>query len=469
MNKKLKLVVFSFLLLSILILTGCSALSGFDNPNLMRPPRATGDKAQIQEIIEEKAGGDYILKYPKNGNYRSAIINYDLDHDGIDESIVFYKSAKGDKPTTHILLIKNLNGVWNDIGDYAGNSADIDCVEIGDISGNGTEDIVVGWSNEYDKNNGGNGYDQLYTMSAYLVQKNNTVELKIDDTYNQFILANITGENKKNIMLFSTAVTSPMYPYEQITDATAKMLTFDNNTQNITRSFVSMGALVNRFLNITFGKASKSQSGIFVDCSISDNTSETQFIYWDKSKSKLLNPITTQNIKDMNNNPTIRFSPNITCSDINGDGFVEIPTESTHRLLSAPDEDSTPYFQCTWNTYNPSNNKLTPIMDTITNTKFSYYFIIPQKWEHVIAQTFDDSISFYGLNDDNTYTDESLLLTIKVFTTQDWLNTKNNEYIEVHHHGKNVYAVNIPAESPKTKNLAMSLNKIPEYLKFTNK
>ena len=40
--------------LSVAALSGCSA-SFTDGGNMMRPPRPTGDKAEIQNIIEEKS------------------------------------------------------------------------------------------------------------------------------------------------------------------------------------------------------------------------------------------------------------------------------------------------------------------------------------------------------------------------------------------------------------------------------
>ena len=57
MNKKIKAIAITALILTSSLLAGCAS-SGFDNSNLLRPPRTTGDKAKIQEIIEERAGGD---------------------------------------------------------------------------------------------------------------------------------------------------------------------------------------------------------------------------------------------------------------------------------------------------------------------------------------------------------------------------------------------------------------------------
>lgn len=61
----------------------------------MSPPKATGDKADIQRVIEESAGS-YTFKYPQKGDYRSAVIMHDINGDGTDEAVAFYKSNTPD-------------------------------------------------------------------------------------------------------------------------------------------------------------------------------------------------------------------------------------------------------------------------------------------------------------------------------------------------------------------------------------
>lgn len=468
MNKKIKAAAAAVLSVLLLLLSGCAS-SSFDNSELLRPPRTTGDKAQIQEIIEEKAGGDYTLKYPKNGSYRSAIINEDLDGDDVDEAIVFYRPSNKDE-STHILIIKNFGGVLQDIGDYSSGSLDVDRVEIGDVSGTGTKDIVVGWSDQT---------GSFCTLSAYIVQEKTTAELKIEETYNQFMLANMTGEGKMSIMLFSTS--------SQSSDANAKMLQYNEESKKIfTRSSVAMSNLANSYVNIIYGKATKNQSGIFVDSQSVNKESETQFIYWDKNSSNLVNPLNTQNDDKASTNPTLRSLSDAVCSDINGDGIIDVPTTEVLPHNSNENMDLVS-VQSTWNSYNPSDNKLSAIMDTVTNAEQGYYFIIPDEWKgKYTARTslFGNSLTFYlwnpaetdeGADEQTKFTDNQngslgdKLLTIQVFSAQEWVKTKSNDYIQVGDYGNMVYTVNIPAETDNTKGIAMSLNKIPQYFKLTNK
>ena len=51
------------LLALCLFCSGCSVMD-LDTQNLMSPPKATGDKADIQRVIEESASS-YTFKYPQ--------------------------------------------------------------------------------------------------------------------------------------------------------------------------------------------------------------------------------------------------------------------------------------------------------------------------------------------------------------------------------------------------------------------
>ena len=473
MKKRIKTVTAALLVLALLLLTGCAS-GGFDNSNLLRPPKTSGDKAKIQEIIGQKAGGEYILKYPRSGSYRSAVIYEDLDGDKISEAIVFYRPSVNEE-TAHILIIKNFAGNWKEMGDYTSRNTDVDKVEIGDITGDGKKEVIVGWSNS----SGGS-----CTMSVYVAGKRTTAELKIEDTFNQFLIADMTDEGKNSIMLFSLA--------EPNVDANAKMLQYNSDTKTIfTRSSVLMSNSANSYLNLNFGRATKKQTGIFIDTLSIGGQSETQFVFWDKSKAGLSNPLNEQKRNNEAINPTLRNSSDAICTDIDSDGLTEIPT-LTLMPYNASENINLVAFKTTWNSYNTKKNTLDPVLETVSDMKNGYYFIIPDEWKDRITargSRYSDSVTFYlwnkatesgadkagnsgsgstvSINSGGTIGDR--LLTIQVFTAQEWTDSPNKDYIEIGDYGESVYAVNIPNETKNIKGIAMSLNKLPQYFVMTNK
>ena len=75
MKRKLFITIASALL--AVALTGCSPL-GLDAQTLMKPPKATGERQEIYSVLEEKANHQLTLRYPKAGEYRSAIVMKDV-------------------------------------------------------------------------------------------------------------------------------------------------------------------------------------------------------------------------------------------------------------------------------------------------------------------------------------------------------------------------------------------------------
>ena len=106
MKRKTKFFLLLGLIVSVAMSSGCSFPGFTSMDSMMHPPKATGTKAEIQEVIEENAGEDYVLDYPKSGNNRSAITMYDLDGDEIEEAVVFL-TVKPDTTdaTTHMYVI----------------------------------------------------------------------------------------------------------------------------------------------------------------------------------------------------------------------------------------------------------------------------------------------------------------------------------------------------------------------------
>lgn len=103
MNKKIK--VISIILSTVMVVSsfsGCSSI-GLNDTELLRPPRATGEKAEIQNVIDNTVGTDYTLQYPKKGDYHSAIITEDLNGDGNEEAMVIYRT-NAETTTTNLLF-----------------------------------------------------------------------------------------------------------------------------------------------------------------------------------------------------------------------------------------------------------------------------------------------------------------------------------------------------------------------------
>lgn len=59
-------------------MTGCSALN-FSVEGLINAPKLTSEQSEIHQALIESVGSNITLKYPKNGEYRSAYVIANID------------------------------------------------------------------------------------------------------------------------------------------------------------------------------------------------------------------------------------------------------------------------------------------------------------------------------------------------------------------------------------------------------
>ncbi|MGN1051656.1 MAG: hypothetical protein ACI4QE_05090, partial [Acutalibacteraceae bacterium] len=224
MKKSLKITAIFLLSLCVLCFSGCSFI-GLDVSELIHPPKASGDESAIQEVIDKKAGNDYILKYPSSGDNRSAITMADIDADGENEALSFVSTdCSTDRATTHLYIIdRNKDGKWVCINDFTKENTSVDRVDILDLNGDKEMDISVGYTTY------SGGQNQLVT---YIKTKDKYKEVNTELGYSSLAIGNFTEKGKKDIMLFSLALSD--------SESMATLVTFDDMSRKYKTYFAGM-------------------------------------------------------------------------------------------------------------------------------------------------------------------------------------------------------------------------------------
>ena len=104
-----------FCVLFSLLLSGCSISINIDT--MLTPPKLSGEQEQIYQALQEAAGADIRLRYPKSGSYLSAFIVADIDNDAGEEAIVFYEKNSLPSGGLRINILDKINGQWQSICD----------------------------------------------------------------------------------------------------------------------------------------------------------------------------------------------------------------------------------------------------------------------------------------------------------------------------------------------------------------
>lgn len=431
MNKKLKILLIAVTLTALYFTSGCS-FPGFGSlDSMMHPPRATGDKAEIQKAIEEKAKSDYLLSYPKSGSNRSSITTYDLDNDESDEAIALLTiKPDTEDASTHIYIIDQKdNGEWTVVGDFSNQNNDIDCLEFGDLNGDGLVDILVGW-NTYNVNQ--------HNLYCYLYGEK-IKEINTNVSYSSMVVGNFMDKNKSSVMAMTLATTTE--------SASGKLVSL--NSKNIaTTAAVEMDSNVTKFVSVEQGAIDSKTTGVFVDGLTSSNTYNTQVLYY--RNKKLDNPIY---LKALNGTLSTARSTSTVCQDIDNDGMPEIPI--TKQLPYTDKEAKNNFaYETSWSNYEIGSAYMKVKSTVVINNNYNYSISIPDNWiDNYTAQYNGDSsvLTFYRVSQikqNNRCTLGEEIVRYIATQNKDWISIGSKQgYTKIQEVGKFSYGYKLNENS----------------------
>lgn len=425
---KTKFAFFAVLIcmLSAFLLSGCS-ITDFGIDSLLRPPKTMGDEAEIEQLIAKTAENGYTLKYPKSGTYRSAIIMHDLDGDKTEEAVAFYRENE-DITRLHMLVMYNDGSEWKLSSDNVTETTDIDRVDFADVSGNGTLEILVGYST-YTQN--------INLLSCYSYLDGEIEDITAGQKYYEFYCGDFNSDNKDEVMALSL--------YSSENEANAVMLEY-NGEENLlySKAVVGMDPNVIKYKNVTVSAVGSDTQGVFVDGELATGELLTQIVYYNLELSLLRNPL----YKEKTANATQR-SCNVICADIDNDSSLDFPT-----VQKLPYSDSEPAEtvadKITWNTLSAENESITQKCSMAVNYSLAFTVKMPDSWIDntitAVNSLNENSTVFYEWNKSSL---GDRLFEIKVFDIADWENGKGtDDYTIIYKDSTHAYAfVNFNTDS----------------------
>lgn len=410
---KAKYVLPALIIIVSVLMGGCSF--GLDDENLLQPPKNTGREAAIQKLIEKAAHGRYSLKYPKNGEFRSAIITKDLNSDENDEAIAFYRTQLED--SVHMLVMYCVKGEWKTCQNFKTEYTEVDSICFADYNFDGTLDILAGFTTSGDINE--------LSIFNYNPKTNQAAKANFKTNYSAFSTGDFDGDGGSE--LITLTLTSA--------DSEAEANLFDYDKKKLYKlSHCSMDSTVTKYENITASLLDEKTTGLAVD-GIVDGGYNTQILYYNDDEKQLMNyPYTVSK----SSNPTFR-SYNINSCDIDDDKIIEFPVIKS-SANTADTENSAPVTS--WRSFDVKKNKLVEDFRCMNNLEYGYYFKMPENFiDSSAAMLSDDSrtMKIYSLNNDKK---GSLVLTIKVFDVGT-SSEKMKDYSTIETYNQNTFAYKI--------------------------
>ena len=260
------------LLALCLFCSGCSVMD-LDTQNLMSPPKATGDKADIQRVIEESAGS-YTFKYPQKGDYRSAVIMHDINGDGTDEAVAFYKSNTPDGVSDiTVIFIDQISGEWQRIAAFQNSAAEVERVCFSDLNGDGWDSVLIGWSN----------YSSANQATVFRYENGEVKPSDLEYSYTDLALEDFDRDGTDELFMSSVNTADK--------SAAARLLKYSEASDSLVNvSEVEMNQEVTQYASFQAGELENGYRGVYIDGVKSGNQMTTELVYWDPEEQKLQAP-----------------------------------------------------------------------------------------------------------------------------------------------------------------------------------
>ncbi len=387
MNIKSKTSIIVVLSILSSALTGCS-FAGMSDSDLLQPPRATGDEAAIQSLLEKTTNGDYKLSYPQTGDYRSGIIMQDINGDLAQEAIALYKTSK-DTANINIMFMKETAGKWESVGSYTNGNSDVDRLYFGDVDADGKNEVIVGWSSYLAGSN---------QITMYEYNDNNTISqlfVNTDTMYIDMSLMDITNDNVEDLVVLTTSVNEKTSQ----TSTTARLYSSCVEGEFSKVSEIKTNPNIISYSQILQGNISKDVKGLFMDGNTSnENELITEVLYYSSEKQILMNPLDYTETDGDIENITVRKTSTV-CKDIDKDNIIEVPSPYIPVVDTA---SITPCPIIKWYKIISSNGTVQEAQQTVASYSDGFYFVLPNSWKGNIVASNDNTTrttSFYEIVD----------------------------------------------------------------------
>ena len=278
-----------------LLLSGCSSLS-LNGSDILAPPRAAGDRAGIQKMIEDDTDGRYELICPSEGDFKNGVIMHDLNGDGTEEAIALYKSG-GD---ARVMVAEKQGDNYHSVGVETLSSSQVGNLRFADVDGNGRDEIIISCGDDSSSN----------TLGAFFTDGEASL-VTVAKGFTDYITGDFDGDHRDDILV--------LIPASAEASAKADLMVCGKNGFE-SESSCEVDPSVSSYAGLSFGNVNEGQPGALLDGVTPDDKYTTQVLYYDREDKTLITPLfVASGYRD-----TFR-TYGILSTDIDGDGITEFP------------------------------------------------------------------------------------------------------------------------------------------------
>ncbi len=291
----------AFCLICCVLFCGCTPGASVDS--MLKPPSLSAEQQQIYLALQDAVGSGITLQYPRAGSHLSAFTVVDLDADGEDEAMVFYKktSLAAAENGLRLGVLDQVNGAWMSVCDRPADGTEIERVVISPMGNVAQNRIFIGYS----------GVDQSDKALAVYTYSEGALERLFLSAYTLFDVADLDGDRLQELLVLSKVTDSA--------DAEASIYRMVNTTVSDAGK-ISLRAGFTEYVQTAYGLLPDGGTGIYIDGSTGAATLQTEVLSIQEGTLVYALPdadavsVTTRSVGYLS-------------MDVDSDGMVEIPVQ----------------------------------------------------------------------------------------------------------------------------------------------
>ena len=338
-------------LTAVLCTLGLSGCIFGDVDEMYALPKSSEAYVNLQARINQEKGNAESIA-PLSGENRQAIQLVDVDRDGEQEAISFFRDTSSDTPLTIVIFKQDEHGDYQVLAKIQGVGSDIEFISYPNLGGAGG-DILVSWQVNA----------ATHTLAAYTITGDQPTEI-FKANSGRCLTADLDGDDQEEIILApaTTGETPLRLDYYDNQDGRMEL---------VSTSPLSQGAI--EIDTWSSGQLSDGTPALFVTSFYKKDVLITDVFCLSQGhdlKNIALNPETHQS-KDL-----YHYAAGVEPTDINGDGALEVPVSVA--VPSFGDSSQATFWWLRWVAYAPDGTR------TVTKITYhsgdSWYLEIPSDW-----------------------------------------------------------------------------------------
>ncbi|HFJ9284393.1 TPA: hypothetical protein ACGW44_002173 [Bacillus toyonensis] len=371
----------------VFILTGCKMSEA--PTSLMGAPANEKWINELKEQIDKDLPVNYRLLTPKSNKDKQMIWSMDFKQDNKKEAIEFYKLPNEDR-SVYLAVYEEIGYKWKIKSTHKFDGEDIDIVEVGDFTGNGKRELLIGISV--------NRESLEHVMYAFSEENDDMKEI-YNRRYTKLFIEDLNRNGLNDISLVT---------YEKDEKLTVELI-----EQFKTISEVTFDPFINSIQRIQMGHISKTLKAIVIDAGIGAHSGITYVAKFDKDHYEVL-PIDGK--EDLFNEYVVESK------DVNEDGIIEFVRTVRPKGWEDKSHGDSPLFEryIQW-----SEDGTKPIEERYIDIEKGYFVKIPEELIGKITipdqQKESNSQKFLDVNTNEIW------LEVQIFKRKEWFKIKGFE------------------------------------------